>query len=189
MKFIKSITGSSLLISVVAISACTSHIPPEIKQAPEDAPGVAQVRKQTDNYLSQTVRWGGAIIETENREKASWLTIIALPLSEEGKPQSSDQSPGRFIAIVDDFLEPQLYSQNRHITITGKILKTETHNVGEYPYEYPVVQVEHYYLWPVEPEPSYADYPPYWWYDPWYDPWYGPYYPWHTPYYYPHHHH
>ena len=50
--------------------------------------------------------------------------------------------------------------------------------VGDFPYSYPVVDVAHYYLWPVEPKlpPRYRD--P-WWYDPWwYDPWwYDPWYP------------
>jgi len=188
MNIVKAIIGSACLAAISLMSACASNIPVEIREFSETSPNVTQVRKQADSYLSQKVRWGGSIIRTENREESSWLTIIALPLNDDGKPQTSDQSPGRFIAIIDEFLEPELYSQNRRITVIGKILKTETFNVGEFPYEYPLIQVDHYYLWPPEPEPADIDYPPYWWYNPWYDPWYGPYYPWHSPYYYPHHH-
>lgn len=161
------------------MSACSSHIPPEIRQSLDGAPSVAQVRDKTDTYLSQKVRWGGVIHHTENKHNASWLTIIAFPLSDRGKPQDSDQSPGRFIAIVDEFLEPLVYSRDRKITVTGNLLRTETFKVGEFPYEYPVIQVDHHYLWPPELEPANYDYPPYWWYDPWYNP----YYPWRHPYY------
>ena len=183
MMLLKLITYLAGLAAIVLVSACSSHIPPEIKQPLDGSPGIAQVRHQMNAYLSQKVRWGGVILHTENKQNVSELTIIALPLSENGKPQSSDQSPGRFIAIIDEFVEPLVYSPEREITVTGQILKAETLKVGEFPYEYPVIQVEHYYLWPDEPERSYADYPPY--------PWYGPYYPWHYPYYYPHrrHHH
>ena len=165
------------------MSACSSHIPPEIRQDLDGSPSVTQARDNADAYLSQKVRWGGVILNTENKHNASWLTIIAFPLSDTGKPRDASQSPGRFIAIVDEFLEPMVYSPDRKITVTGTLLRTETLKIGEFPYEHPIIQVDHYYLWPAEPAPADYDYPPYWWYDPWYDPWYGPYHPWHYPYY------
>lgn len=171
---------------IVLVSACSSHIPPDIKQPLGGSPDISQVRHQVDSYLSQKVRWGGIILHTENKHSASKLTILALPLSGNGKPQrynkSNDKSPGRFIAIIDEFLEPTVYRSERKITITGRVLRTETANVGEFPYEYPVIQIEHYYLWPVEKELSYNDFPSY--------PWiYGPYYPFHHSFHHPHHRH
>ncbi|NOQ90559.1 MAG: hypothetical protein GQ549_06410 [Gammaproteobacteria bacterium] len=170
------------LAAVALVSACSSHIPVEIKQPLEGSPGVAQVRQQTDAYLSKKVRWGGIILNTENKQNATELTVISMPLSEKGEPQSSDQSPGRFIAIIYEFVEPLVYSPDRQITVTGQVLRTETLEVGEFLYEYPVIQVDHYYLWPEKREWSHDDYPPY-------PLWYDPYYPWHYPYYYPHRRH
>jgi outer membrane lipoprotein len=140
---------------------------------------VAEVRGHVENFISQKVRWGGVILHTENKDNASRLTIVAFPLNDDGEPNISDQSTGRFIAVVDAFLEPTVYSSERSVTVTGRVLKSETRAIGEFPYEYPVIQVEHYYLWPVKEEPDYRDYPPYWWYDPWYPfyPYYYPYYP------------
>ena len=176
MKFMKPTIRLSWFALIVLISACSSHIPPEISQPLDGTPSVAQVRHRADTYLSHKVRWGGIILNTENKQNASWLTIVAFPLDGEGEPEDSDQSTGRFIAIVDDFLEPTVYSNDRQITVVGNLLRIETLKIGDFPYEYPVIQVEHYYLWPPKPEP--VDYPPYW-----YDPWYNPYYPWHYPYY------
>jgi len=169
--------------SMLLISACSSHIPPEIKQPLDGAPSVTEVRAQADVFISQKVRWGGVILNTENKGQSSQLMVVAFPLNDDGEPQISDQSSGRFIAVTDEFLEPTVYSSERSITVIGKVLRTETMNVGEFPYEYPVLQVEHYYLWPVKETADYRDYPPYWWYDPWY-----PYYPYYYPYY-PHPHH
>lgn len=178
MNLIHLIIRYAGLISVLLVSACSSHIPPEIKQSPEGAPGLTQVHGHVDDFLSQKVRWGGVILNTENKDKTSRLTIVAFPLKDDGEPKVSDQSSGRFIAIVDEFLEPTVYSNERSITVVGTVLRSETMDVGEFAYEYPVVQVEHYYLWPVKEDPDYRDYPPYWWYDPWY-----PYYPYYYPYY------
>ena len=172
------------LLLIVSMTACSTHIPPEIKQPIEGAPGIGEVRDSADAYISKKVRWGGVILDTENKQDASSLTIVAFPLNKDGEPQVSDQSTGRFIAVVDAFLEPTVFSRDREITVTGTLLKTQTLNVGEFAYEYPVVQVKHYHIWPEKADPTYADYPPYWWYDPWY-----PYYPFYYPYYYPHHPH
>lgn len=137
---------------------------------------MAQARETAEAHLSKNVRWGGIILSTENKQDSSWVTILALPLSSDGEPLDYEQSQGRFIAIVDKFLEPTIYSHDREITVTGKLLRIETHKVGEFPYKYPIVEVEHFYLWPPDPEPSALDYPPFWWHDPWYNPYY-PYYP------------
>lgn len=181
MNFIKSIIFAGGLLFILLISACSSHIPPEIKQPLEGSPSVTAVRDRADAYISQKVRWGGVILQTENKDDASRLTIVAFPLSDDAEPRTSEHSPGRFIAVFNQFMEPTVYSKDREITVTGNLLRTETLDVGEFPYEYPVIQVEQHYLWPVRDESTYHDYPPYWWYDPWY-----PYYPYYYPYY-PHH--
>lgn len=179
------INSISYLMGVTAImllSACSAHIPPAIKQPLQGSPDVSQVRQQVAAYQSQKVRWGGFILDTENKQNTSELTIVALPLDSDGEPRSSDQSPGRFIAIVDDFLEPLVYAPDRMITVTGRVTGAESREVGEFSYEYPVIRVEQYYLWPAKSE-AVDDYYPYY-------PWlYDPFYPMHYPYSYPHHHH
>lgn len=165
------VTGFSLL------TACASNVPEVIKTAPPNNPGLEQVREQPLEYMSQSIRWGGIILETENTQHETWLTLLALKLNSVGKPVISDNSVGRFIAIVPQFLEPAVYARDRMLTVRGKVLRVETRQIGEFSYQYPVIQVEHHYIWPKETEPSYYDNPPWW-----YDPWYGPYYPYYHPY-------
>jgi len=179
MDTIKLIIYTFGFLLIVSLQACSTRVPPEIKQAPLSKITVKQVREQPDSFTSQSVRWGGIIVETLNKNKSSHVSIVALPLSKGGKPQSSDQSAGRFIAIVDEFLEPLLYCKGRRITVTGNILRTEVQKVGEFPYEYPVVSVDDYYLWPEEKDPEQIIYSPYWHYGPWFN---HDFYPWPYPY-------
>lgn len=176
MNILKSISYTACLASLLILPACSSHIPPEISTPVAGSPKLTQVRESPDTYLSQKVRWGGVILSTENKQDTSQLTIIAFPLSESGVPQISDQSPGRFIAIVDGFLEPLVYTSEREITITGSLLRSVTKKIGEFDYEHPVVKVNHHYLWAPKLDYDDSDYPPYWWFDPWYHPEY-PYHP------------
>jgi outer membrane lipoprotein len=174
------------LLAILLLAGCTSQIPLEIRQGP-DSPAPAVARENLDAYAGQAVRWGGLLLETQNRTAVTRLVILARPLTRDGEPVDSDTSLGRFIAIVPDFLDPEVYAADRRVTVTGILRGSERGTVGGHDYLYPVVEAAAWYLWP-EPEPTYAmPYP--WWYDPWYGPWwYGSWYDpwWYDPWYYPH---
>jgi len=165
----------AVLLLALLLSACASQVPLNIRKAPADNPALEQVRENTTGYLGRQVRWGGTIIATSNREASTVLTMLGRPLYRGGEPKFTDDSTGRFIAIVPEFLDPQVYAPDRQVTVSGTLLHTEDGKVGEHPYNYPVVQADAWYLWPEETEPPYGyRYPG--WYDPWYyDPWYPPY--------------
>ncbi len=170
---------TGIFVSVIALplllAGCSTRVPPEISQKLNETPTVQQVRSDPDAFQSQTLRWGGTILQTENRPDSSRVLVVAFPLSDSGRPQSDNISSGRFIAVVDAFLEPLVYSRDRKITVVGKLVGTEVLKIGEFDYTYPIVQVEHYYLWPVRKTATAKSYDPYW---------YDPYYPWHFPHHY-----
>ncbi|MCW8855423.1 MAG: Slp family lipoprotein [Gammaproteobacteria bacterium] len=169
-----------LFIATLLLSACSSHVPETIKTSPDNNPDFQQVQTNIEKHLSQKVRWGGNIVDIKNRKNESQLSIVAFPLSDNGKPILDKNSHGRFIAVSEKFLEPTVYTKDRQITVVGSVLGLETRNIGEFPYKHILIKMDHHYLWPVENINNYQDYPPdFWWYDPWY-PWY-PYHP-----YYPH---
>lgn len=170
------INRSALMIASLLITACSSHIPDSIRVAPENNPLLTDVRKQPSAYISRSVRWGGIILSIENNTDTTRLTVMALPLNSSGEPLASDNGPGRFIAVIKSFLEPLVYSKDRLFTVSGTISGTEIQKVGEFPYEYPLIDVDQYYLWPVPPERDPRDYPDFWWHDPWHNH----YYPWCT---------
>ena len=172
MGYFISKSRPGVLLLTLLLSACASQVPQLIREAPADDPPLEQVRENATDHLGQQVRWGGIIIETGNQEDATRLTMLGRPLYKDGQPKFTDDSAGRFIAIVPTFLDPQVYAPERQVTVTGTLLNTEAGKVGEYPYSYPVIQADAWYLWPEQTEPPYG-YPYPGWYDPWfYDPWY-----------------
>lgn len=173
------------LLAVLLLAGCTSQIPLAIRQGP-DSPAPAVVRENLGAYAGQAMRWGGLLLETQNRAEVTRLIILARPLSRDGEPVGSDTSLGRFIAIVPGFLDPKIFAPDRLVTVTGILRGSERGKVGAHDYLYPVIEAAAWHLWP-EPEPPYGTpYP--WWYDPWYGPWwYGGWYDpwWYDPWYYP----
>jgi outer membrane lipoprotein len=173
----------TLMLLALLLGACASPVPQAIRVAPPDAPSLAAARAVPGEHLGQRVRWGGTIIETDNLESATRLTVLGRPLGSAGRPRWSDESAGRFIAIVPEFLDPKLYAPDRRLTVAGTLLRTETGKVGEHPYTYPVVEADVWYLWPLE-EDWRRRHPDPWWHDPWgCRPWYcDPRYPYSYPY-------
>ncbi len=169
---------SIALLSVVLLGGCASRLPPAISTAPPGDVSISAVRAGSGNHSGRMVRWGGEIIQVENRKRFTDISVLAKPLNEEGKPNSGGSADGRFIARFKGFLEPEEYKPGRLITVSGRFTAIEHHKVGDYRYAYPVVEVVERHMWP-RPQPVAV---PAYRYNPFlYDPWW-PYSPYRHPY-------
>lgn len=173
-----------LIVGTIFLSACAT-VPEEIAKPPKDNPTVKQVRADPNRYVGQDVRWGGNIVEVHNDEEETYIEIIARDLHRDGRPGSSDLSPGRFIAIFDQFLDPEIYYEGRAITVVGTLEGERIGKIGERDYKYPVVRVTHHLLWRAMERDYYSPRYRSYYDDPFY-PW-GPYY-YPSPFYYPYPH-
>lgn len=158
------------------MTACASNVPKELEQALPEAPTRQQVRQSPDEFRANQVRWGGEILSVTNRAGSTDVEVYGRPLYDDGEPQPDGGDGIRFLARVKDFLDPAQYKAGKRLTVRGRVAGVETRAVGEYPYVYPVVDVDVSHLWPEyqPPERVWARDPYY--YDPWW-PWgpWGPY--------------
>ena len=162
-----------LYLALLALSACASQVPILIKLPPDPDPEFLQVKDNIDSFQNQYVRWGGKIISVENKEDSTWIEILASPLNSYGRPGSNSDYEGRFIARIDGFLDPELYSKDRYLTIFGIIDSELVQRIDDHPYSYPLVSAKEHYLWPEYRSTPY-EYP---YYYPYY---HGYYYPYHS---------
>jgi len=126
-----------LLLASLLLAGCTAQIPQNIRQAPPNNPTIADVRNRVIKNQIWLVRWGGKILETENLENETRFTVLASSLNRSGEPEITDNSEGRFIAIVPEFLDPKVYAAGRYLTVSGTVLRFEDRKVGEFAYRYP----------------------------------------------------
>ncbi len=145
-----------------ALSGCAANLPQSIVQAPPRQPQPEQVQANPDAFVGQPLRWGGKVIEVQNREGHTDVLVLASELEKAGEPREQGQVYGRFIARISGFQEPSLFPSEARVTFSGVLSGVEKHPVGEYPYPYPVMQVDVYHVWP-EPRPHVRS--------PYYDPW------------------
>jgi outer membrane lipoprotein len=163
-----------VLLLVLTLAGCASDIPRPIREAPAGNIPLAQALKNPEQYRGAAVRWGGTIASVQNQRDETWLEIVERPLEANGELRETDKSAGRFLARIQGFLDPAIFAPKRQVTVAGLLEGVSARTIGEHPYTFPVVHVEHIYLWPILPTTVYYYYHSPYWYDPWY-PWGRPY--------------
>jgi len=98
----------------------------------------------------RSVQWGGSIIETTNLQDSTRIEVVAYPLDSDGRPQTDRPVLGRFLLEQSGFLEPANYAKDRLVTVVGRLTGTQAGRVGEADYDYPLIEAQQLYLWPVE---------------------------------------
>jgi len=160
------------------LAGCASSLPRTIAEAPAETIFARQVQQTPDVYSGKQVRWGGEVLEVSNTEQHTDVLVLGRELEKDGRPVKSSQVDARFIARFPGFREPSEFPRGQRITVSGILAGVEMHNVGEYPYLYPVVHVNDVHRWPkkkIRNYHPYSPYPPYygWWRHPGGYPWWG----------------
>ncbi|MGB3727069.1 MAG: Slp family lipoprotein [Glaciecola sp.] len=174
-----------ILLSVVFfISACSMvPTPIAVDEGVALTPYQAFSKSQDPSMkLGKKARWGGKIVSVENKKDTSHIEIVVFPENRYGKPMLKKDSPGRFKAVVEGFIDPQVFEPGRLITVVGTIGSAQVGLVGEHEYTYPTLDAVGYYMWQnvTEVEIETYQFAPFGirnnfhrsFFSPWYDPFY-----------------
>lgn len=137
---------ASLLTFIVILSACATT-PPGQSIGQSTGEKATSVYQHPESHQGTEVVRGGSVIGIENRADETWVEIIDRPLLRNGLPDLRQNSSGRFLAIVPGFLDPLDYSNGRSITIVGTVDGSETRQIAEADYNYPIIAVTDHQLW------------------------------------------
>lgn len=158
------------LLLLIVFSGCTP-ISKELRAQTDRTLSFQQVFQNPEAYKNKIVIWGGEIIETINQKDGTTLIVILqrpLDWMEEPKFQRSE---GRFVILVEGYVDPYVFRRGRRITAAGEILGRKVMRLGEWEYPYPFLQSKQLYLWG---EYYYSPYPYYpWGYYGYYSPRWG----------------
>lgn len=108
-----------------------------------DNPAIAQ---------DQEVRLGGVIAAIYNEKRRTRIEIVSLPLTSDGRPKLDAKPQGRFVGYAEGFIEPLEYRPGRLLTVVGIVNGQEQGSVGEFDYQFPVVDISGRQLWQVKQE-------------------------------------
>lgn len=161
------------LFAVAAfISVSCSPISPQLRKEALKVP-FRKLLAETSRYQGDLVILGGYVIKTQVLPGESRMVVLQTPLSFTDRPQSKDESQGRFLVLHKGYLDPEVYEKDRAVTVVGTVAGKTAEKVDECPYSCLTIKSREIHLWPQE-----RYYYPYY---PYYGPYYGPYY--YAPYY------
>lgn len=135
------------IFTLLAVSAAFTGCATIPKPLAGDFPAI-QPQATAQNSVGVPVRWGGTIIATNTDANQTCIEVLGRELDYRARPIFDDSSEGRFIACKNGFQDPQIFGEGREVTITGRIGQLQQRKIGEYEYNYPVVDTEVLYLWP-----------------------------------------
>lgn len=126
----------------------------------------ADLRRNPEQYVGETVILGGYILETRNFEDETRLLVIQAPLSVREEPKERDLSEGRFILVYVGFLDPEIYERDRKITVAGEVLGSEEARIDGRRFVMPRLRIREIHLW-ADPRETRGFY----YHEPFYHPW------------------
>jgi outer membrane lipoprotein len=164
-----------LLLTHGGLAGCAPALSREFRRHVVPRFPFQELLEEAEAHKGERVILGGYILETVNEPGGSLLTMLQAPLNSQNKPKSQDLSEGRFLVRTEKFLDPEIFSKGRKLTVGGKVSGALPRPLGNRTYQYPVIEAEELHLWPKEVRYG-TPYDPYFydWHYPWYD---HPYHP------------
>ena len=168
----------ALIIALASfLLAGCSVIPKSVLKEVDRDIAIDMVQALPERYAGAKVLWGGIILNSENLEEVTEIEILETELAFDERPEDGS-SKGRFVLQSPGYLDTNIFSKNKRITVAGTVKSIERRKIGKMDYPYPIITpieirtfepLSEYY------EPNY--YGPYGPYGPYpYGP-YGPSYP------------
>lgn len=106
-----------------------------------------QVAQTPERYSNGNVIWGGRIVQVNNFSDHSEVELLAYPLDSSQRPKANDRGNGRFIAVMQGYVEPIDYPPGALMTVSGQLQGTRAGKVGEANYLFPMVSAGQSHVW------------------------------------------
>lgn len=147
--FTRTLTRLLPVAATLVLAACA---PAPIFKA---GPDVASVPPETvaqapERYTGRAVIWGGQVVAVQNLPGSTEIQILGYPLDSSQRPLPNSPIGGRFIAIMQGYVEPLNYPAGSLVTLTGHIEGVRTGSVGDANYVFPLVKVTASHVWTAE---------------------------------------
>jgi len=152
---IRTILILIFILSLTATVSCTV-ISRQVRSEAELPVPFRKLIEDAGRYNGRMVILGGYILETKNLASETILKVLQVPFRAGEEPDSRDLSQGRFMVYYKGFLDPEVYSKDRAITVAGRVLGFAVEKIGEERIQYLKIENQEIYLWP-----EYDNLPPY----------------------------
>ena len=108
---------------------------------------------RVDDFEGRLVIVGGYVLEVRNRGASTLLVVLQAPLGGGQEPLDADRSQGRFMVRHDRFLDPEVFTKGRKVTVGGIVRGLTREAIGDDLYGYLTLESREIFLWEKETYP------------------------------------
>ncbi|KGQ70965.1 hypothetical protein A1D23_12705 [Chelonobacter oris] len=95
----------------------------------------------------QTVRLGGKVVRADALPHQTEVEVLSMAVDRfTAKPVLDSHSDGRFIAVLNGFVDP-LSLQDQYITVKGTLDGKRSGKIDHANYAYPLIKADNYRIW------------------------------------------
>lgn len=102
----------------------------------------SEIRNNPEKLAGEHVLVGGIIAGIKSSGDVIMLEVTQLELLNNGVPDESSPSGGRFLAVSSELLDPLIYKPGNFVTIIGEIKGKTVQKLESVDYSYPLVSVK-----------------------------------------------
>jgi len=150
---------SMLCTPILLFSACAPVISLQIMEQVDRNLSYGSLASRPDEAKGKMVLLGGTIVQTVPKPQETEIEVVQKQVNSSGEPYLTDKSEGRFLVVVNRFLDPAIYRSGRDITVAGEVQSSVLRRLGEIDYRYPVIAASEIYLWKEPFSPQGYPYP------------------------------
>jgi len=162
----RSALAATLLL---ALMGCASVVPEEFQAGADRTLTLTDIWARPEASRGRTMILGGEILQVTPKPSGTEVEVLERPLGRQDRPERTDTSQGRFLVMMEGFLDPAVYRAGREVTVVGDVEGVTARPIGEVTYTFPVLRGRYLYLWPIREPVVY--YEPVWPYPYWGDRW------------------
>lgn len=147
-------------MGLVLISGCLAGcgvMSSQIMDEAEPALPFTRLAARAHAYEGRVVILGGYVLEARNLGQATLLVVLQAPLDSSQEPVSADRSEGRFMVHHDRFLDPEVFTKGRKVTVGGVVKGVTDEMIGDRPYRYLTLASREIFLWEKEDYQPFAN--------------------------------
>jgi len=133
------------------VGGCASHrvTPESLEPLVDRHVTFSQLTATPESFRGRIVVFGGEVLKAKRLKEGTQIELLQLDLDGDERPTSNRQrSQGRFLALQQEFLDPETIVQGTKMTIVGEVSGAKTESLDEVEYRYPVLIVKHLHIWP-----------------------------------------
>lgn len=138
-----------ILLVFMLLTGCASVLSDRVLEA-QPSVSFATVRSNPEQSTGKMVIVGGRLLGVHEIDGVPFIEVLEQPLDSRLRPVDNDISGGRFLIRMAGPVDPGVWSNDRLVTLAGRVEGVRSRALGQTSYAYPVLNLEEIHLWPEE---------------------------------------